>query len=653
MSAAKKGPIPERYRWGESVLDELVGRGPPAAHLGQSNRFDGETEVKKYTPVSYAIMVILATASATAAHAADAEEATANEDSIADVIVTAQRRSESIQNVPITIQAITGETIKQLNVQTFDDYVKFLPNVTGQGLGPGQNNIYMRGLSTGVTGIQGSGVVGSFPNVAIYLDDAVRPGAGPQSRHLCRRPRAHRGARGSAGHAVRRGRAGRRRALHHQQAETRYGRGQFQRRLRDHGARRGQQQLEAVINVPIIADKFAVRGVVVQRQAAAATSTTFRASSRASPTDLGVGYQYGACPPPPATSSNCPSLSNAEYRRAGHQSAIYKGVRVSALWQFNDDWNALITQSYQHIDADGVFAERRPTPTACAQPSLTVQLYNPSWNKDKFSNTAWTLNGRIGMLEGRLHGRLPDAQRRAGAGLHELRPWPVHELLPVRERLYLRGRQCRAASRRARPGTISERNTHQSHELRFSTPDDKRVRAIGGLFWERYKIQEQVDWHYKSAVDYFRQVAPPLGYLREGWLAAAGAGRSTSRAARGTTANSWPIRPTSATSRIRRRRINPNVRDPSIAFFDDITRGYTQKAAFASHRLRRDPGQADRDRRYPLLPHQQHRGRLGRSAASAASSSRAALSRRGNLHGRRWHHLARLQWRQPRFARLR
>ena len=35
-----------------------------------------------------------------------------------------------------------------------------------------------------------------------------------------------------------------------------------------------------------------------------------------------------------------------------------------------------------------------------------------------------------------------------------------------------------------------ERNTHQSHEFRLSTPDDKRLRAIGGLFWEDYKIQE-------------------------------------------------------------------------------------------------------------------------------------------------------------------
>src|SRR6202023_2951294 len=53
----------------------------------------------------------------------------------------------------------------------FDDVVKYLPNVTLAGAGPGQSNIYMRGLSIGPGTIQGGGAVGDFPNVAVYLDD--------------------------------------------------------------------------------------------------------------------------------------------------------------------------------------------------------------------------------------------------------------------------------------------------------------------------------------------------------------------------------------------------------------------------------------------------------------------------------------------------
>src|SRR5215468_3656625 len=121
--------------------------------------------------VRAAIAAILADAALIAYQAPALAQEPATAGGIEEVTVTAQRRDENLQNVPIAITALTGETLAQLNVTTFDDYVKFVPNVTSQGLGPGQNNIYMRGLATGVTGLQGSGVVGPFPNVAVYLDE--------------------------------------------------------------------------------------------------------------------------------------------------------------------------------------------------------------------------------------------------------------------------------------------------------------------------------------------------------------------------------------------------------------------------------------------------------------------------------------------------
>ena len=51
-------------------------------------------------------------------------------DSLQEITVTAQRRTENMQDVPISMQALTGETLQQLNIQTFDDYIKYLPNVT-------------------------------------------------------------------------------------------------------------------------------------------------------------------------------------------------------------------------------------------------------------------------------------------------------------------------------------------------------------------------------------------------------------------------------------------------------------------------------------------------------------------------------------------
>jgi hypothetical protein len=93
------------------------------------------------------------------------------EDELQEVIVTANRRAQNLQDVPIAIQVLTGATLVKLNATTFDDFVKYLPAVTAHGVGPAQNNIYARGLATAATAIQAAGYLGGFPNVALYLDE--------------------------------------------------------------------------------------------------------------------------------------------------------------------------------------------------------------------------------------------------------------------------------------------------------------------------------------------------------------------------------------------------------------------------------------------------------------------------------------------------
>ena len=67
-----------------------------------------------------------------------------------EIVVTAQKRSESLQNVPISIQAIGTQKLDQLNISNFSGYAQQLPSVTFQGSGtPGVNVIYMRGVASG------------------------------------------------------------------------------------------------------------------------------------------------------------------------------------------------------------------------------------------------------------------------------------------------------------------------------------------------------------------------------------------------------------------------------------------------------------------------------------------------------------------------
>jgi len=51
-------------------------------------------------------------------------------DELQEVIVTANLREENVQDVPMTIQVLTGATLASLNATTFDDFVKYLPNVS-------------------------------------------------------------------------------------------------------------------------------------------------------------------------------------------------------------------------------------------------------------------------------------------------------------------------------------------------------------------------------------------------------------------------------------------------------------------------------------------------------------------------------------------
>src|SRR6202163_3782026 len=75
--------------------------------------------------------------------------------------------TESLQNVPLSITAIGTQKLDELHVQNFNDYIKYLPSVSYQTLGPGFAKIYMRGVSSGGDGNHS----GSLPSVGVYLDE--------------------------------------------------------------------------------------------------------------------------------------------------------------------------------------------------------------------------------------------------------------------------------------------------------------------------------------------------------------------------------------------------------------------------------------------------------------------------------------------------
>jgi iron complex outermembrane receptor protein len=508
-------------------------------------------EIQVQQKLRYAIWSILGVQAVTVA--ASVEAAEDSSDALAEVVVTAQRKSENLQNVPIQIQALTSDTIAQLNVANFDQVVKFLPNVTQATNGPGQGDIFMRGISVGSGSGQGGGTTSAFPAVAIYLDEqsAQLPGRnldvyaadlerievleGPQGtlfgggaisgvlRYITNKPKLD---------------------VTEASVDAGYG-------VTAHGD--PNANATAVLNLPLIPDTLAVRAVIYDDHHGGYINNLPSTFSRSS-TDLGFARYNGGVVP-----TNSETINNNNLVGNAINPLTYTGFRLSGYWKINDNWNALLTQSYQNIDSQGVFyempfgseggklnADAVPI-SGQPLPPLSVNLFNPSYNKDKFENTALVVNGVIA-----------DFLKVVYSGAYLVRNVSQQQDYTN----YARGvfgyyYQCTGYSSNPSTGKCyspsttwneTERNTHQSHELRLSTPDDRRLRALVGVYWENYKILDQSQWSYVTI-----PTCSPSGLSSGCFLPI----------------QPWPGSPA----------FTPL---PASGFFDDVERGYKQTAEFAS-----------------------------------------------------------------------
>jgi iron complex outermembrane recepter protein len=360
-----------------------------------------------HSKLSCAIAAILGSGACNNALSADTSDTNQASDQIQEIIVTAQRRTENIQNVPIAIQALTGETLSQLNVTNFDELVKYLPNVTGSSSGPGQTQIFMRGLSVGNQGTQSGGSINGFPNVAIYLDEqsGQLPGrnldvyaADLERVEVLEGPQGTLFGAGAQAGVIRY-------ITNKPKLDVTEG-----NVTAGYGVTAGgdpNSDVTAVLNVPLIENTLAIRGVIYDHQQGGYINNVPGTFTRNN-TDLGTHYANypatgGACPngQPPSAPPNAgycvppgsASLSNASLVANAINPVTYQGIRVSGLWDINRDWNALLVQSYQSIDAQGVFYQTPKSSDGVPLPPQSVTLFNPSYSKDKFENTALTVNG--------------------------------------------------------------------------------------------------------------------------------------------------------------------------------------------------------------------------------------------------------------------
>jgi iron complex outermembrane receptor protein len=98
--------------------------------------------------------------------AAGAAPGASPSEGLEEIVVTANKRAESIRDVPNSILAMTNESLERANVQNFDDLVRLAPSVTiTKTTQPANNSINIRGIGTY------SFSVATQPSTAVIVDD--------------------------------------------------------------------------------------------------------------------------------------------------------------------------------------------------------------------------------------------------------------------------------------------------------------------------------------------------------------------------------------------------------------------------------------------------------------------------------------------------
>ncbi|MEO0882002.1 MAG: TonB-dependent receptor [Pseudomonadota bacterium] len=441
---------------------------------------------------------------------AQAQEASSDEVDqrrLAPVTVTATKRSESAQNIPVTVSALGEETLYELNVSVFTDYLVQLPGVTAGGSGPGQNTIYIRGLASTTPNLTTAGVAGLAPNVALYLDE--QPVSQP-GRNLdvyaadLERVEVLSGPQGTLFGAS--SQAGTVRLITNKPNLDEF---EANLKLGTSFTEGGEfsQSVEAVLNIPVT-DKFALRAVGyvddqggyidnVAGTRTAAESARFRPEGfvRANGVPVSAfraGFQAGA----DLSNVNFLPADNAVLVEEDFNDATYAGFRLSGLYEFNSDWQLTVSHSQQSIESDGVFFNDPELD------DLEIQRFAPDSINDDYSNTAWTLDGRLGFLEAVYTGAFTDRDTDQTVDYTDY--LFVGQYLPY----YICDGSVTYPGDDGPAGTCQAPNLFvnsatdtkiQTHELRFNTPAEYRLRATVGGFYSDLELTELNDFVYPGS----------------------------------------------------------------------------------------------------------------------------------------------------------
>jgi iron complex outermembrane receptor protein len=397
---------------------------------------------------------------------------------LATVTVTATKRTENVQDVPISMDVLSTETLREMNVHNFDDYVKLLPSVSYESTSPGFSQIYMRGVSSGGDGNHS----GPLPSVGIYLDEQpITTIQGPLDLHIydIERVEALAGPQGTLYGAS--SESGTLRLITNKPDTKAFSASVSAEVNSVNGGGTGFVT-EGYVNVPL-SDNLAIRLVGWDERDAGYIDNVF--GTRTFPTS-GI------------------TIDNANRVKNNYNTVDLQGGRAALKWDINDDWSITPTVMGQRESTQGSFAY---------DPNVGVfkiTHFYPESSDDRWIQAALTVQGKIGNFDLTYAYAHLNRDDETHSDYSDYSFW-YDTLLGYGSYFHDNAGNLINPSQyiNGSDGYIKD-----SHELRISSPKENRFRIIGGLFWE----DQTHDIHQQYVIDNLGSDLSITGWPNTIWL---------------------------------------------------------------------------------------------------------------------------------------
>ena len=414
----------------------------------------------------------------------------------ADIVVTATKRAESLQNVPMNIQALATKKLAELHIQNFTDYTQYLPSVSiepgGGGVVPGGSGnwrIMMRGVSADSLVNYG----GSLPTVGTYLDDQpITTITGAVDVHIydIERIESLAGPQGTLYGAS--SEAGTVRIITNKPDTSHlYGAYNLKGSLVAHGA--AGYTAEAFLNAPI-SEKAAVRLVAWDVRDPGYIDNVD--ATRTFPTS-------GACianfAPAPAGCTTSPNQAKKNINTTDKY-----GARAALKVDLNDNWTVTPSLMGQKTKTKGVFGYDPKVGY------LEANRFYPDKSSDGWWDAALTVEGKISDFDITYAGGY---MRRHDTAHVDYSDYSLaYDVISGSGALIKN--DAGQFINPAQQLTTKVRYEKFSNELRVTSPKDKPLRAIVGLFQQTQANDVQATFK----IDGLAQSSWVTGYPQTWWL---------------------------------------------------------------------------------------------------------------------------------------